>query len=196
MSVWPGMSALTTIISSKIAKSIGVLSSIAYLLPSNVRLSGLAYTTPSYIRTIALSSGLPTGAEFGGTENIFADQDFWMTFFSEKSSHFQAQNFWWPFFSHWSGFTDFPYLYCVKCRIWPFLHKKNHYFRKEFLDDTFFILCSYLCARPTTQHYFSKYWGDGCMDRPPPQILGGPLKRLSVGLLQRRTVRISGRKIL
>ena len=97
MSVWPGMSALTTIISSKIAKSIGVLSSIAYLLPSNVRLSGLAYTTPSYIRTIALSSGLPTGAEFGGTENIFADQDFWMTFFSEKSSHFQAQNFWWPF---------------------------------------------------------------------------------------------------
>src|SRR6218665_3696455 len=25
------------------------------------------------------------------------------------------------------------------------------------------------------QHYFSKYWGDGCMGRPPPQIfLGGP----------------------
>src|SRR6218665_3842824 len=22
------------------------------------------------------------------------------------------------------------------------------------------------------QHYFSKYWGDGCMGRPPPQILG------------------------
>src|SRR6218665_2414402 len=24
------------------------------------------------------------------------------------------------------------------------------------------------------QHYFSKYWGDQCMGRPPPQILGGP----------------------
>src|SRR6218665_1771346 len=54
------------------------------------------------------------------------------------------------FFSHRPGFSDFPYLYCVKCRILPFLHKKNHYFRKEFLDDTFLKLCSYFHAHPTT----------------------------------------------
>ena len=28
------------------------------------------------------------GAEFGGTEHFFADQDFWMTFFSGKNFHF------------------------------------------------------------------------------------------------------------
>src|SRR6218665_1388543 len=26
---------------------------------------------------------------------------------------------------------------------------------------------------PIPQHYFSKYWGDQCMGRPPPQIWGG-----------------------
>src|SRR6218665_640032 len=26
---------------------------------------------------------------------------------------------------------------------------------------------------PIPQHYFSKYWGDQCIGRPPPQILGG-----------------------
>ena len=79
------------------------------------------------------------GAEFGGwTEKIFEDQNFWMRFFSGKNSHFHALNFWWPLFSHRPGFSDFPYHYCVKCRIWSFLHKKSHYFRKEFLDDSFF----------------------------------------------------------
>src|SRR6218665_227266 len=34
-----------------------------------------------------------------------------------------------------------------------------------------FLLCSYFRAHPTTL-YFSKYWGDGCMGRPPPQTLG------------------------
>src|SRR6218665_2513495 len=51
-------------------------------------------------------------------------------------------------------------------------HKKNHYFRKEFLYDPFFTLRTLARIR---QHYFSKYWGDGCMGRPPPQMffLGG-----------------------
>src|SRR6218665_1735705 len=71
------------------------------------------------------------------------------------------------------GFSDFPYLYCVKCRIWHFLSEKNHYFRKEFLDDTFFY--SVRTFARIRQHYFSKYWGDGCMGRPPHQIfLGEP----------------------
>src|SRR6218665_967315 len=29
------------------------------------------------------------------------------------------------------------------------------------------------------QHYFSKYWGDGYMGRPPPQIFGGPSPQVS-----------------
>src|SRR6218665_2553302 len=68
-------------------------------------------------------------------------------------------------------FLDFPYLYRVKCHIWPFLPKKNHYFRKEFLDDTFFY--SVRTFALIRQHYFSKYWG-GRMHGPstPPQILG------------------------
>jgi len=104
-----------------------------------------------------------------------------MTFFFGKNFHFHGQNFWWPFFSHRLGFSDFPflfpedfpYLYYVKCRIWPFPHKKNHYFRKEFLYDAFFHSVRTFARIP--QHYFSKYWGDGCMGRPPTSnVLGGP----------------------
>src|SRR6218665_1113038 len=88
-----------------------------------------------------------------------------MTFFSEKISTFTAkisddlflvidQVFLiFPFL-----FLDFPYLYCVKCRIRPFLPKKNHYFRKEFLDDTYFY--SVRTFALIRQHYFSKYWGE------------------------------------
>src|SRR6218665_20601 len=28
-------------------------------------------------------------------------------------------------------FRDFTFLYCIKCRIRPFLHKKSHYFQKK-----------------------------------------------------------------
>ena len=77
------------------------------------------------------------------------------------------------FFSHRPGFSDFyslfsSYLYCVKCRIWPFLHKKSHYFRKEFI---FFY--SVQAFAPIPQHCFSKYWGDQCMGRPPTSNFGG-----------------------
>ena len=34
----------------------------------------------------------------------------------------------------------FRIFYYVQWRIWPFPHKNNHYFRKEFLYDTFFTL--------------------------------------------------------
>src|SRR6218665_395652 len=47
----------------------------------------------------------------------------------------------------------------------PFPHKRNHYFRKEFLYDTVFLLCSYFRARQTT--LLLKILGDGCMGRPP-----------------------------
>ena len=46
------------------------------------------------------------------------------------------------FFSHQSGFPDFiflfpdfPYLYYVKCHIWPFPHKKNTFFYSVYTFD-------------------------------------------------------------
>src|SRR6218665_3925298 len=54
----------------------------------------------------------------------------------------------------------------------PFFTSKTHYFRKEFHDTTIFY--SIRTFTRIRQHYFSKYWGDQCMGRPPPQILGGP----------------------
>jgi len=134
------------------------------------------------------------GAEFGGTDNLFADQDFWMRSFLTKILM--------TFFSHRQSFSDFPfhfpdspYLYCVKCRIWPFLHKKNHYFTKEFLDDTLcFLLCSYFRAHPTTlllkilggrmheaSPHLKCFWGN-----VPPVPLG-----LSVSLLKTARIRKS-----
>src|SRR6218665_2179449 len=43
--------------------------------------------------------------------------------------------------------------------------------KKEFLDNTFFKNSVHTFAR-IRQHYFSKYWGDGCMGRPLSQIWG------------------------
>src|SRR6218665_2041130 len=76
------------------------------------------------------------------------------------------------FFSHRPGFSDFTFLYCIKCRIRPFLHQKTHYFRKEFLHKT--ICYSVRTFAHIQQHYFSKYWGDQCMGRPPTSNFGGP----------------------
>ena len=80
------------------------------------------------------------GVEFGGT-----DQDFWMTVFSEKISIFTAKisDDLFFLFSHRPGFsdfpvlfTDFPYLYYVKCRMWPFPHKKPTFFTLFILSHT------------------------------------------------------------
>src|SRR6218665_987732 len=96
-----------------------------------------------------------------------------MTFFSEKIYIFTAEISGELFlFSREPGFSDFPYLYGLKCRIWLFLPKKNHYFRKEFLDSTLFFYSVRTLTR-IRQHYFSKYWGDDAWAVPPPQILGG-----------------------
>ena len=105
-----------------------------------------------------------------GDGNFFRGPRFLNDVFFGKNFHFHAQNFWRPFFSHRPGFSDFPYRYCIRCRIWSFLHKKNHYFRTEFLYDTFFY--SVRTFARIRQHYFSKYWGGGCMGRSPPHILG------------------------
>src|SRR6218665_2295130 len=50
----------------------------------------------------------------------------------------------------------------------PFFSRKP-LFHKKILHDTFFSF-QFVLSQP----FFSKYWGVGCMGRPPPQILGGP----------------------
>ena len=88
-----------------------------------------------------------------------------------KKIPFSRPNFWWPGFSNFPIlFPDFPYLYYVEYRIWHFPQKKNHYFRKDFLYDTFFY--SVRTFARIRQHYFSKYWGDGCAGRPPTSNFG------------------------
>src|SRR6218665_785863 len=72
------------------------------------------------------------------------------------------------FFSHRPGFSDFALFTVIKCHIRPFLHKKNHYFRKEFLYKTIFF-CSVHPFAHIRQHYFSKYWG-GPMHGPSPHL--------------------------
>src|SRR6218665_3050923 len=68
-------------------------------------------------------------------------------------------------FSHRPDFSDFALFTVIKCHIRPFLHKKNHYFIKEFLHKTIFYSV-HPFAR-IRQHYFSKYWG-GPMHGPSP----------------------------
>src|SRR6218665_2331543 len=92
-----------------------------------------------------------------------------MTLFPEKISIFTPKFSDDLFFSHRPGFSDFAFT-VIKCHI-P--HKKNQYFRKEFLNKTIFLLCSSFRAHPTTL-----LGGDQCMGRPPHlKFWGGPSPR-------------------
>src|SRR6218665_2363 len=49
-----------------------------------------------------------------------------------------------------------------------------------FMTPFFYSVRTFACIR---QHYFSKYWGDGCMGRPPSQIcFGGTVPRVPLCL--------------
>src|SRR6218665_3478366 len=94
-----------------------------------------------------------------------------MTFFPEIMSIFTPTHFDDLFFSHRPEvFQILRFFTVLNAVYYPFFTKK-HYFRKEFLDKT--IFSSVRTFALIRQHYFSKYWGDQCMGRPPPQILGG-----------------------
>src|SRR6218665_1186947 len=108
------------------------------------------------------------GAEFGGTENFFADQD--DVFFLKKIPFLRQKFLRTLSLSHRPDFPnfpsllpDFPDLYFVRYRTQPFPHKKN----------TYFLLFSYFRAHPTT--LLLKILG-GRMHgmSTPPQTLGGP----------------------
>src|SRR6218665_1592159 len=91
-----------------------------------------------------------------------------MTFFREKFP-FSRRKFLMTFFTR---FSDFTFLYCIKCRIRPFLHQKTTISEKSSLIRPFFY--SVRTFAHIRQHYFSKYWENQCMGRPTSvRIAGG-----------------------
>src|SRR6218665_630933 len=106
-----------------------------------------------------------------------------MTIFSEKCSVFTPKNYDDLFlvidevFRFSLSFSRFSVsLLCSMSRYITLSSQENHNSRKEFLDDTFFLLCSYFRAHPTTlllknigegrmhgSSPTSNFWGD----RPP-----------------------------
>src|SRR6218665_2701244 len=84
------------------------------------------YTLHAYISSVTdLSTGtvgwFHAWAPSLGDRHFFADQDFSVTVFPENIS-ISRRKFLMTFFSHRPGFSDFTFLYCIKCRIRPFLH--------------------------------------------------------------------------
>src|SRR6218665_1604407 len=73
------------------------------------------------------------------------------------------------FFSHRPGFSDFTFLYCIKCRIRPFLHQKNHYSEKNSLITQFFYSVLSRASDNTTSLNIG---GTNAWAVTPPQILG------------------------
>src|SRR6218665_3561998 len=69
-----------------------------------------------------------------------------------------------PFFSQISRL-----FYYTKCRL-PHTRTTTISQKNSFMTP--FLLCSYTFAR-IRQHYFSKYWGDGCTGRPPSSNVWG-----------------------
>src|SRR6218665_3626276 len=75
-------------------------------------------------------------------------------------------------------FSDFPFLFPDIFCIFTVLNRLS-YMTLSSQEKPLFTrkhTISYFRAHPTTLAYFSKYWGDGCMGRPPPEPsnFGGP----------------------
>ena len=78
-----------------------------------------------------------------------------------KKFHFHAQNFWWPFLVINHVFKIFPIFFLI----FPIFTACN------VVCNTVFTL--FMLLRASVKHYFSKYWGDGCMGRPSTSIFFG-----------------------
>ena len=99
------------------------------------------------IKTTGTSSGGDLAPSFGGTENFFADQDFWMTLFSENNSIFTAKISDDLSSSHRPGFSDFPFL----LPDFPYLYYVTmSYMSLSSQEKHLFLLFSYFPAHPTT----------------------------------------------
>src|SRR6218665_4183158 len=99
----------------------------------------ILFYLPVYIALLAVhTQGRRPGAEFGGTEKIFADQDFWVTiYFPEKMSIFTPKISDDLFLVIDLVFQIFLF-YCNKMSYTTLSTQKNHFFKKEFLDNTIF----------------------------------------------------------
>ena len=111
------------------------------------------------------------GAEFGGDGKFVCGPKFLNYVFFWKKFSLSRQKILMTFFNNRPGFSDFYSLfsdfYCVKCRIWPFLHKKHHYFRTKFLDDTYFFTL-FVLSRPSDNTTFQNIGGP--MHGPSPHL--------------------------
>src|SRR6218665_115736 len=104
-------------------------------------------------------SGGNLAPSLGGCKKIFADPDFRkISIFTAKISDdlFLVIDQVFQIFS----FLSLIFRNYVKCRLWPFPHMKN----------TFFLLCSYFRAHPTT--LLPKILGGRMHGPSPPQIWG------------------------
>src|SRR6218665_3553018 len=77
-----------------------------------------------------------------------------------------------PFFSHRPGFLDFAFFTVSKCHIRPFLHKKNHYFSKEFLDKDHFLTL-FVLSRASDNTTSLNIGGTNAWAIPHLKLLGG-----------------------
>ena len=121
------------------------------------------------------------GAEFGGTEKNFADQNFWMTSFRKKFQ-ISGWKFLMTFFSHRPYLLCFPCLYRVMICLFtvsnliytiyaPFFMRKTSILQKNsFLTP--FLLNTYFHTHPIT--LLLQILGGRIHGPSPPQILGGP----------------------
>ena len=107
--------------------------------------------------------------------------------FFRKKFNFHGQNFWWPFLVIDQVFRIFPFfpqifrIFAVLNVVYdPFLTRKTTISEKNSLMTPFFY--SVRTFARIGQHYFSKYWGDGCMGRPSHLKFGGASPQSPLGL--------------
>src|SRR6218665_2275283 len=122
-----------------------------------------------------------------GDGKIFRGSSFLNDVFSEKISIFTAKNSDDLYLVIDQIFLIFPYffqifhIFTVLNVVYdPLLTRKTTISEINSLMRPFFD--SVRAFARIRQHYFSKYWGDGYMDRPPPHIFGGPSPQSPIGL--------------
>src|SRR6218665_1168938 len=94
---------------------------------------------------------------------------------------FSGKKFLMTFFSHRPGFSDFTFLDCIKCRIQPFLHQKNNYFIKEFLDKTIFFTL-FVLSRASDNTTSLNIGGTNAWAVPYLTFLGRPSPQSPLGV--------------
>src|SRR6218665_3195750 len=95
-----------------------------------------------------------------------AEQTFLDALFFKKKISISVPKISDDFFSHL--FTVWNLIYN---KYSPFHDEKPLFHNNKFLQDNFFY--SVRTFAHIQQHYFSKYWGHGCMGRPPTLNFGG-----------------------